>query len=614
MNILANITANSFIWGNHPQGTVNLDIFAARPAVDGKKEYVITASPETIDAVERDLENDTAANNQVDSAIIPDRPVQVANRRPGSDDQTHYWLTDEEAANIKNDPRILLVEPTIEFTEGKAILPCAQDFAPFYNFNRPNAMFLVDAPGNTRNYALHICGNGKADYSTGLTSPSDDKTYRYILDGEGVDVIIQDDGVQVDHPEWLDPTGTYSRFQQVNWYTLTGVAGTMPTQFYTLAGSGHGTHVASTVAGRAFGWAKKANIYSMKVMGTGAIDAQTSFDLIKNFHKNKPIDPRTGFKRPTIVNASWTTLGVFVLADDPGFVYGVNSTYPNYSVIKVGYRGVETAKYDYDPATNGLTGHRVGTVDATGSGAGMTAGIYYVNAQSGSLNSALESCLKEGVVYVRAAGNFGHKVEETGNVDYNNYYITPVTSFFGFIFDSAPIYYHRNGSPYAANAISVGSTWYQSYDGIQESRAYYSSYGSGVHVFAPGTGITAAWRKQNDGYYTTNYIDPRTGNVTSHFTATISGTSMASPQVAGFLALYLQSNPQATSYDCKRWLQTFGSNTSLLYTTGLDNDYTSTVTVGGGPVLYLNSPWRGQDSVQIMEGEIALENSGLNIA
>jgi len=612
MEQLANISANVFVWGAHPDGSVNLDIFAARPAIDGKKEYIITARPEAIDAVEQDLENDTSANNQVDSAVIPDRAVAVANRRPGSDNQTHYWLTDEEAANIRNDPRILLVEPTIEFTENKAILPCAIDYSPFYNFNRPNAAFLVDAPGSTRNYALHICGNGRADYSTGSTSPTDDQTYRYILDGNGVDVIIQDDGVQVDHPEWLDPSGTYSRFQQVNWFTLTGVAGTMPAQFYTLAGSGHGTHVASTVAGRTFGWAKMANIYSMKVMGTGAISAEVSFDLIKNFHKNKPIDPKTGRKRPTIVNASWTSLSAFLLADDSGYVYGVNSFYPNYSVIKVGYRGTETAKYDYDPSVNGLTGQRVGTVDLTGSGASMTGGIYYVNSQTGSLNTALESCLNEGVVYVRAAGNFGHKVEESGNVDYDNYFKVPYTVF-GIIFESGPQYYHRNGSPYAANAISVGSTWYQSYNGIQEARAYYSSFGTGVHVFAPGTGITAAWRKQNDGYYTAFYKDPKTGDVSSHYVACISGTSMASPQVTGFLALYLQSNPQATSYDCKRWLQTFGSNTTLLYSTGLDNDYTSTETLGGGPALYLTSPWRGQDSVQVMEGEITLENSGLNI-
>ena len=29
------------------------------------------------------------------------------------------------------------------------------------------------------------------------------------------------------------------------------------------------------------------------------------FDVIKGWHNNKPIDPETGYKRPTVVNMSW---------------------------------------------------------------------------------------------------------------------------------------------------------------------------------------------------------------------------------------------------------------------------------------------------------------------
>jgi hypothetical protein len=59
-------------------------------------------------------------------------------------------------------------------------------------------------------------------------------------------------------------------------------------------------------------------------------------------------------------------------------------------------------------------------------------------------------------------------------------------------------------------------------------RAYFSNFGPSVEIFAPGVGITSAW----------------TGSATS--TNTISGTSMASPHVAGAAAVYLEQNPTTT--------------------------------------------------------------------
>ncbi|WP_130014310.1 S8 family peptidase [Serinicoccus sediminis] len=74
----------------------------------------------------------------------------------------------------------------------------------------------------------------------------------------------------------------------------------------------------------------------------------------------------------------------------------------------------------------------------------------------------------------------------------------------------------------APSAITVGSTT------SSDTRSSFSNYGSCVDLFAPGSSITSAW-------YTSNTA-----------TNTISGTSMASPHVAGAAALYLQGNPSAS--------------------------------------------------------------------
>jgi serine protease len=74
----------------------------------------------------------------------------------------------------------------------------------------------------------------------------------------------------------------------------------------------------------------------------------------------------------------------------------------------------------------------------------------------------------------------------------------------------------------APAAITVGSTV------NNDSRSSFSNYGSCLDIYAPGSNILSAW------------------HTSSTATNTISGTSMASPHVAGVAALYLANNPNAT--------------------------------------------------------------------
>ncbi|KAJ5104573.1 Subtilisin-like serine protease [Penicillium alfredii] len=81
-----------------------------------------------------------------------------------------------------------------------------------------------------------------------------------------------------------------------------------------------------------------------------------------------------------------------------------------------------------------------------------------------------------------------------------------------------------NYSPAAAeNAVTVGAST------LADERAYFSNYGKCTDIFAPGLNIHSTWIGSK---YATN---------------TISGTSMASPHIAGLLAYYVSLQPSKDS-------------------------------------------------------------------
>ena len=494
---------------------------------------------------------------------VPNREISVANERLGSYRQTHYYLTDEEAEMVKNHPDVLDVE----------IPPDQRDDIKLVRNGRQSGTF-TKSPGTTQahaNYALLRSKYRNNVYGTG-TELSED--YLYNLDGTGVDVVIQDSGIEPNHPEWEDIHGN-SRLQKINWSVESGLGFQFDSNLHYRDFHGHGTHVAATIAGKTFGWAKNAHIYAIKVAGlegsgdvgdyygspSTAVPVAYVFDSIKLWHRNKPVDPKTGYKRPTIVNMSW------------GYLTGYNT------ISTINYRGVN---YDVSSLSRNQIEAQYGLVNFYSFGSGA----YITNVRITSIDTDVEELVDEGIHVCIAAGNRSHKIDIPTGEDYDNYAIT----------NGGTKYYHRGSSPNSEKAIVVGSLDNNSYSSNQDQKASYSEAGPGVDIWAHGTQIMAASSNANEigGY--TYQLDPNFKQVA------ISGTSMATPQVAGVAALLAQAEPGLTPSQMKETVKRHGG--TALYTTGNDTDYSNTLSLLGADNKVLYNKFGKQENCFEISGNI----------
>jgi subtilisin family serine protease len=120
----------------------------------------------------------------------------------------------------------------------------------------------------------------------------------------------------------------------------------------------------------------------------------------------------------------------------------------------------------------------------------------------------------------------------------------------------------------APKAYTIGATT------SSDSKTSWSNYGNCVNLFAPGASITSAW-------YTSNTA-----------TNTISGTSMASPHVAGAAALFLENNPLATAQQVYDALTTNSTKNKVTSSKTTNNHllYTLFGSNGGGEDPTPNQP------------------------
>ena len=140
------------------------------------------------------------------------------------------------------------------------------------------------------------------------------------------------------------------------------------------------------------------------------------------------------------------------------------------------------------------------------------------NSNNDALHKAICKSAQVGVTYAVAAGNDGAAASSFVPAAYNDAVITVSA-----LADSDGL----------AGGVGAATGY-----GVDDTFASFSNYGSVVDLGAPGVAIYSTWK--SGGYNT------------------ISGTSMASPHVAGSAALYIQSHPGSSWTQVRNGLVTAG--------------------------------------------------------
>jgi hypothetical protein len=520
------------------------------------KFYVVAEDNNSKQSIKQELV--AAQGNEV----IPARKVEIVDEMLHSEHNAIAILTQEEADALMSDLRILDVHRD-PYELGVKKTP--------FGIRAGNYSKSPTANINNKNWGLLRSISTSNNFGTNTTVSAN---VPFNLDGTGVDFVIIDTGVEPNHPEFsvnTDGTGG-SRVVDYNW----AQHGIIPTPSGGFLGDcdGHGSNCASIAAGNTCGWATGAAIYTLRSVGDGTAGPYTDitdgrtlellddfqiWQTLRAFHNAKPINPTTGYKRPTIVNCS----------------FGFNIPYRN--VTDINYRGSATG------ATTTTVAY--GTIGVPEGGSGEH-GFRY-----SALETEIADTIAAGVIIVAAAGNDRHKIDIPGGLDYNNYW---TSSYY-----NSSFYYHRGSTPAAAtNMITVGCiAALATSSATPEHKRNFSCAGPKVDIWAAGDFIIGAYA--NAPYVSAAVADTRSAGTYTYYLNAISGTSQAAPQVAGLLACVLQVRPWMNQQDCRNFLEAYSSQWLVDEAYYGGSGYGDWGSLQGGPARALYQPFNLADPLTI---------------
>ena len=480
---------------------------------------------------------------------IPERKVECANRRPTSR-TTGYMLTIEEAKQVAADDRVEQVVPQsiIDMTKEKEEAIFTGRFAKglagsdYTTFTRSDGGTSQKFTADHRKWGIlrHTESTNRANWGGdffGFPLPVkyQDASVTYSASGKNVDIVIVEISTLADHEDYASRIVDYNWGQHYN--TISGGAN------YTYSNADardnydqqgdHATAVTSHAAGTLYGVAIDANIYmfdkSYESSKTGD-STDYSFAYIREFHRTKSVNPATGRKNPTIVNVS---LGATQL------VLGASVGH---------FQGVTTDKGDGSTFLSEaeLQAHAHYTSDS-----GYTSNTQF-EVTHGIVDSDIQDAINEGVIVVTSAGNDNRYIDEQGGPNWDNYLVAG-TNYANKDYEFSGVYpyryyYHRGDTYSRSGGISVGSLGNLK----DERKSAFSNWGPGVDVYAAGSNVIAA-RKKQDISQGIPYPGQESAVGTWDTIGYGQGTSYSAPYTAGVLACLAEIYPtltqaQATTY------------------------------------------------------------------